>query len=404
MTLVDAVRPETAFLQGGQSSRSLTAPWSSGDGARSTASQYSFTLQSVGGVLFPRDCGVASCSQDRGLQWQVENGASGVLHLSEFTLSGGAVGQRLSVDAGQQLFPALTATAATDGSLVLAVLLGNGYLMHVELRTAPDAASQEPSLLAGVTSASLRPLDLSQQLAPLGAPTALCATPDGVLVGCSNGSVLVVPLSSLADGHAGRCAELRDNSWALTKLLPGSLFRPRQPAPMALLPAALAHRSLLLVLFDDGVLRTFNVGRRAQAAALELDPHAPGPAPSASAGSAVVHQRWTPLFAAAEPLARSDAGGGEAGGGTSVGLVVQWEASETLQRRTVLYSLAVSSAGRLSVAGAAGLAMDGGAAVADARLDRDTAWLLLRLPGRAQVRASARVGFWVLAEVPWLGS
>lgn len=409
--LSTALRQETAFI-GAQPQRSLSPAWAS-QSSGAAGGLYTFTLQSVGGVVFLQDAVPRSGPSERGIHWQIENSATGALHLTEFTIHGGASGPRTTVEVGFQLFPALAATSTPDGRLVLAALLSNGYLLHAELREpAPGggaASSSSEALLAGLSATSFRPLDISAQLATLGGPTSLAATADAVVVGGTNGSVLCVPLATLEDGNMTRCFELRDSSWALTKLIPGMLYRPRQPAALACVPVALgggsssagsaAHhqqqppqQQLLLVAYDDGVLRAFNVGRRQQVAALELE--TPG-AGHATAGGAA--RPMVPTYVAADGAAAPAANGhggssGFGGAGSSAGavtLVVQFESADTMKRHTYAYTLAaggVGGGGRLALSGTVELAVEEGGVVAEARVSGETVWLLLRNGGRSKVR------------------
>lgn len=376
-----SVRPETLLL-GGSSlpQRTLTVPWACSPAA-TASSLYNFTLQSVGGVIFLQEY-VLGAQSERGLHWQIENSTTSTLHFTEFTVHGGTVGSRTTVELPFQLFPALAATGTSDGRLILAALLSNRYLLHLELRV----SSGGEGTLNSLGAASLRPLDLSQQLGHLGTPMSLAATQDAIAIGGSNGSVLCVPLSSLADSITARCFELRDSSWALSKLIPGVLYRPRQPAALACVPVTVARRQLLFVSYDDCVLRVFSVGKRQQLAALELE--TPGAGQHAAHGSGARH--LVPTYVNAESLEAASSygqanghGGSEAADG--VALVVQFEAAETLQRHTYLYTVSVSAAGRLAVASVTELAVEAGAVVAEARVSRDTVWLLARAQGKAKV-------------------
>ncbi|GLC32976.1 hypothetical protein PLESTB_000384200 [Pleodorina starrii] len=382
-SLNSALRQETAFVYSPQPQRTLTPPWAS-QNPGAVSGLYSFTLQSVGGAVFLQDC-VPGAQPERGIHWQIENSVTGTLHLTEFTVHGGAAGPRVTVDAAFQLFPALAATGTSDGRLLLAGLLSNGYLLYTQLRLAPAAGP----ILAGLSAEALRPLDLTQHLAPLGTPTSLAATPEAVLVGGSNGSVLCIPLSTLEDGNTSRCFDLRDSSWAFTKLIPGVLYRPRQPAALACVPVTLAHRQLLLVSYDDSMLRVYNVARRQQVATLELEAQvaatnqtsagAPG-ARQHSAGS----QHLVPTYITAESPQYTAAGNG-GGAASAVTLVVQFEAADTLSRHTYAYTLSSSSAGRLALANRTELAVEPGGVVSEARVSGDTVWLLIKSQGRAKV-------------------
>ncbi|KAG2493301.1 hypothetical protein HYH03_008437 [Edaphochlamys debaryana] len=380
-SLSPALRQETAFLSSStKPERTLSPPWASRAPAGSNG-LYSFTLQSVGGVVFLADC-VPGTQPERGIHWQFENSATGALHLTEFTVHGGASGPRTTVEVAYQLFPALAASGTADGRLLLAGLLSSGYLLHVELR----ASASTDSILSALTAAALRPLDLTQQLAPLGTPTSLAATPDAVVIGGSNGSVLCVPLACLEDGNASRCYELRDSSWAISKLIPGVLYRPRQPAALACVPVTLGHRPILLVAYDDCVLRAFHAPRKQQLATLELE--TPGVGASAPGGSS---RHLVPTYIAAESGSVSGLGAGAGPGSAgSATLVVQLEASDTLKRHTFAYTLAATAAGRLSLAQPVELAVEEGAVVEEARVSGDTVWLLLKAAGRSKVLGYTR--------------
>ncbi|KXZ56312.1 hypothetical protein GPECTOR_1g275 [Gonium pectorale] len=380
-----ALRQETAFVSPAQphQASALAPGWAShSTGASSVL--YDFTLQGVGGALFLQDC-VRGAQPERGIHWQIENSVSGALHLTEFTVHGGAAGPRTTVEVGFRLFPALAATGTPDGRLLLAGLLSNGYLLHTELHCSPSL----DAVLSGLSADTLRPLDLTQPLASLGTPTSLTATPEAVLIGGSNGAVLCVPLSALSDCNASRCYELRDSSWALTKLIPGMLYRPRQPAALACVPVGLGSRQLLLVAYDDCMLRVYNISRRQQLGTLELDTpgavHSSSSSGSASGGSG---RHLKPTFFAAEaPAAAADAGATTSNGVT---LVAQFEAADSARRYTFAYTLSASAAGRLSLSSPTALAVEDGGVVSEARVSGDTVWLLVKSQSRSKVLGYSR--------------
>ncbi|GIL75858.1 hypothetical protein Vretimale_5570 [Volvox reticuliferus] len=386
-------RQETAFVYSPQPHYKLTPGWAN-PAAGFVGGPSSFTLQGVGGAVFLQDC-VPGAQPGRGIHWQIENSGTGALHLTEFTVHGGAIGPRLTVEAPSQLFPALAVTGTTDGRLLLAGLFSNGYLLWIRL----GVSSSSGAILAGLSTEMLHGLNLTQPLAPITAPTSLAATPEAVVIGGSSGSVLCVPHTNLEDGNISHCFELRDNSWALTKLISGVLYRPRQPGVLACVPVTLAQRQLLLVLYDDCVLRVFNVGRRQHVATLELETQVAAGGQISSAVDTGGRQRsngsrhLVPTYMAAENSQHTAAAGaahvaGEShhSGGSELTLVVEFEAPDTLSRHTYVYTLSSSAGGRLALSNSVELKQqETGVVVLEARVSGDTVWLLVRSQGWAKV-------------------
>ncbi|KAG1678292.1 hypothetical protein FOA52_013913 [Chlamydomonas sp. UWO 241] len=198
---------------------------------------------------------------ERGMSWTIDNGASGVLRLAEFGLSSGSA-PGVDCDFGELcVFPRLVQLkgkkSGQQTSITLVGLLSTGHLFYWDLDLAHGGAGM------GDPSACMRFCDVSAQLASHGSPTALGATADTVLVGCSDGVTLCVPGGALPSPNAGpHCSELRASSWGLVPLLSSMVgAKAAQPSVVALMchPGA-PH--LALAAYDNCTLKGFNLARQ----------------------------------------------------------------------------------------------------------------------------------------------
>lgn len=220
-----------------------------------------------GGALDQSTSNQREFGQQRGFQWQVDNGSCSALRLDAFDLSDGARrSMEVGFGSGVQVFPMLLQLQhSKSGATTLLGLLSTGMLFFWDVHVKESGGTMDLG-----EPMSMHFCDLSASLAAHGSPTALGSTADTVLIGCSDGVVLVVPASLLsrpvdAERHT---AELRVSSWGLVPLL-SSMISTKQQAPLVVACMGLpASPALALVVYDNCTLKVGNgpIGKMYKAA------------------------------------------------------------------------------------------------------------------------------------------
>eukprot|EP00955_Chlamydomonas_euryale_P046243 353375-Chlamydomonas_euryale.AAC.3 len=215
--------------------------------------------------------GAASANEE--LFWQVDNAVSAGGCVRVGAAGAAVTGTEVRFGDGLQVFPRLVAMPASraPGAVTMLVgLLSTGQLFCWDVT--------QHGRIGPPDAACVRFLDVSPQLAAHGSMTALCATRDAVLVGCSDGVVLGVPAAWLAarappaPAPARPTFELRVSSWGIIPLLSSMLSaKSHAPSVVEVLSVPSAPQ-LALVVYDNCVLKAFHLLRQAEVLSESLAP------------------------------------------------------------------------------------------------------------------------------------
>lgn len=220
---------------------------------------FTFSLESVGGVI--------KLDTSNGLQYQIVNGATGLLSLHSST--GPMRPIDLSFDA--QLFPSLIGiddiSSHQSSPLVLIVGLtatGTAFFWHLD--------TSNPA----IESSTVRFMDLSSLIKPHGIPTSIGGAEGSLVIGCSDGSVLSVPMHpsfhsetgpqvalELPRPHSSSSGLVRGMAGGINRILSGVIQGLSStssghdgPYPVSIFPLP-SH--LVLVIYSDCSIRAFSL-------------------------------------------------------------------------------------------------------------------------------------------------
>ncbi len=221
----------------------------------SSAAGHSFGVHCVGGSFI---------RPESILMWQIDNGSSGSLFLRSLSLHLDEIPSSAEMAFDSQIFPDLCLMQQHTGHASQCMVAG--------LLSSGTAFTFDPAE-ASVQGGFLRYCDLSAQLQSHGSPTAISAVAGNLLVGCSDGVVLGLPLSAFArvngqgSSPAASVFELRAGSWGgINRLIAGVFVRASQPAVAACHALVLPGRPpLALVVYDDCAVRAFGIDRHQEA-------------------------------------------------------------------------------------------------------------------------------------------
>lgn len=345
-----------------------------------------FGVQIVGGNFFiqSNEGDHAAGGSLNGIIWQIDNGPSGFVRIQHYSISMAPDSQppvtELTFD--EQLFPSLVliegppSDRASAGTV--AGLLASGVVFYWEL--APCIAGSPVRMMAG---SDIKFLDLSSQLLSHGMPTALGSSDGNLLLGCSDGTVLGLPRTSLALAQGGGGTfEMRSSGWggSINKLISGVFSsRSAQPSVVTCLPLRLASASAAtLVIYEDCTVRAFSLDRGHQellSDTLSLPP---------PADAAVAHQQSRRMVVSSAVSA-----GHLAGGGHELIVIATLETYDFSSRQSGVFVFGALAGGGSRVVLQARKELPGigpAATVVSACMDvdGDTAWVLSKAHGALQ--------------------
>ena len=261
--------------------------------------QYSYSVQQLGGAVrcslaHPSAPAGSQCDAgERGLAWQIENGAAGTLNLMPFdNCSSAPPHPSVTISFPTQIFPGVACVEQPGGGGFLVVgLTASGLAFHVDLNQFGGEG------MKGRTP-PIHYADLSPHWSSVGAPTCISSADGHVLVGGAHGPLLCLPLPWLRQQqHTGTAGqpflpppplahqppashtprqqqhqpfELRESSWGLKSFIAGVLQRQHSPSAVAVAPlpvyltSSKAAGGVVVVTYDDCTLRGFSLLRRSQ--------------------------------------------------------------------------------------------------------------------------------------------
>ncbi|GAX75480.1 hypothetical protein CEUSTIGMA_g2923.t1 [Chlamydomonas eustigma] len=311
------------------------------------------SIQRVGGVFLLSN----GRAGDHGVLWQIDNGSTGSLLLQHFTVPWSADGLPINLQFDAQLFPklALLEVSTSSGTSNMAAgLLSCGIAFFGRL----DAVTEDMHL---------QYYDISNLIHAHGAPTSLGSLASALIVGCSDGTVLVVPYCLTLGDTVSQPVELRGSGWGLTRLF-SEVFQRTQHSPVAAcLSIKTESAPVALIVYDDCAMRAFSSDRYQEILSDHLLPR-----PSNGSSRSQGHQDRllvTSAVACSTPSSSSQ--------GTEIIVMATFETCNTGSRQAMVFFLKTVPGGRLTIHSSLALTgCDNINAFLSAEGDQDTIWAL----------------------------